>query len=243
MMMGIQHARYLKRFASHNLSSNSIYFKCPDLFRNRAPSFYGSIPRSSNSFSSSSSSSSNSNMGFLGWYLGMLERKPILTKSISASLIYAAADVTSQMITSEPTGGGSYDLVRTLRMAGFGMICVGPSQHVWFNYVARILPKRDIASTLKKISMGQLLYGPCLNGTFFSFNAALQGENHKEIVARLKRDLLPTLANGLMFWPLCDFLTYKVIPVHLQPLVNSSFAYLWTIYLTYVASLKKAAVY
>ena len=49
----------------------------------------------------------------------------------------------------------------------------------------------------------------------------ISGENGSEIVARLKRDLLPTLINGLMFWPVCDFLTYKVIPVHLQ--VTSSF--------------------
>lgn len=44
----------------------------------------------------------------------------------------------------------------------------------------------------------------------------ISGESGNEIVARLKRDLLPTLMNGLMFWPMCDFLTYKVIPVHLQ---------------------------
>ncbi|KAL8165988.1 hypothetical protein V2J09_007487 [Rumex salicifolius] len=65
------------------------------------------------------------------------------------------------------------------------------------------------------------------------------GESRDEIVARLKRDLLPTLKNGLIYWPLCDFLTFMFIPVHLQPLVNSSFAYLWTLYLTYMASLKK----
>lgn len=44
------------------------------------------------------------------------------------------------------------------------------------------------------------------------------GESGNEIAARLKRDLIPTLLNGLMFWPLCDFFTYKIIPVHLQVL-------------------------
>lgn len=42
------------------------------------------------------------------------------------------------------------------------------------------------------------------------------GENGEEIVARLKRDLLPTLISGIMYWPLCDFITFKFIPVHLQ---------------------------
>lgn len=42
------------------------------------------------------------------------------------------------------------------------------------------------------------------------------GESGSEIVARLKRDLLPTMINGIMYWPFCDFLTFKFIPVQLQ---------------------------
>ncbi|KAI3460166.1 hypothetical protein Pfo_016829 [Paulownia fortunei] len=185
-----------------------------------------------------SSKSSNSNMGLLSWYLGMLESRPILTKAISSAIIYGAADITSQLITMEPHD--TWDSIRTLRMAGFGLIILGPAQHLWFNFVARLLPKRDVVTTFKKLAMGQLVYGPMINGGFFSFNAALQGESGNEIAARLKRDLIPTLLNGLLYWPLCDFFTYKIIPVHLQPLMNSSFSYLWTIYLTYMASLKKA---
>ncbi|GER40202.1 peroxisomal membrane 22 kDa family protein [Striga asiatica] len=185
-----------------------------------------------------SSISSDSKMGFLNWYLGMLDARPILTKSVSSAIIYGAADTTSQLITMEPKD--TWDSIRTLRMAGFGLIILGPAQHVWFNFMGRALPKRDMVTTFKKLAMGQLAYGPMINGVFFSFNAALQGESGSEIAARWKRDLIPTLLNGLMYWPLCDFMTYKVIPVHLQPLVNSSFSYLWTIYLTYMASLTKA---
>lgn len=35
-------------------------------------------------------------------------------------------------------------------------------------------------------------------------------------MARLKRDLVPTAVNGLMYWPICDFITFKFVPVHLQ---------------------------
>ena len=47
---------------------------------------------SSHSFSSSSWSSK---IGFLGWYLGMLETHPLITKNITFSLIFAVADLTS----------------------------------------------------------------------------------------------------------------------------------------------------
>lgn len=42
------------------------------------------------------------------------------------------------------------------------------------------------------------------------------GETTGEIVARLKRDLLPTMGRNLVYWPICDFITLKFIPVHLQ---------------------------
>lgn len=126
-------------------------------------------------------------------------------------------------------------------MAGYGLVILGPSLHYWYNFMSRIFPKRDVFSTLKKIGLGQTLYGPAMTVVFFSVNAALQGESGSEIVARLRRDLLPTMTKGIMYWPLCDFVTFKFIPLHLQPLVVNSFSYLWTVYITYMASLDKVA--
>ncbi|CAL5358099.1 unnamed protein product [Camellia sinensis] len=205
--------------------------------------------------SSSTAVSSSFKSGFVGWYLGLIKSHPILTKSITSACIYTAADFSSQNFhqtiarpSSEP-----YDFVRTLRMAGYGMIIMGPSLHFWFNFVSKVLPKRDLITTLKKLVMGQTLYGPTMTVVFFSVNAALQGaqcvrsllywverddkmswtcggrerteggiivsENGEEIIARLKRDLLPTMMNGVMYWPICDFVTYKFIPVNLQQFI------------------------
>lgn len=72
--------------------------------------------------------------------------------------------------SSEP-----YDLVRTSRMAGYGLLILGPSLHLWFNLMSKLFPKRDLISTLKKMAMGQLLYGPTMTVVFFSLNARLQG--------------------------------------------------------------------
>ncbi|ESQ53754.1 hypothetical protein EUTSA_v10025993mg [Eutrema salsugineum] len=192
---------------------------------------------SSSSASSTASTASFAKVGFIGWYLGMVKSRPVLTKSITSSLIYIAADLSSQTIPQDSVE--SYDLVRTARMAGYGLLILGPTLHYWFNLMSRLFPKRDTITTFKKMAMGQTVYGPVMNVVFFSLNAALQGENGSEIVARLKRDLLPTMLNGAMYWPLCDFITFKFCPVHLQPLVSNSFSYLWTIYITYMASREK----
>uniref|UniRef100_A0A0D3HUX1 Uncharacterized protein n=1 Tax=Oryza barthii TaxID=65489 RepID=A0A0D3HUX1_9ORYZ len=178
--------------------------------------------------------------GVVAWYLGSIEARPVLTKSVTAAAIFTVADLSSQMITLGPED--SLDLVRTLRMASYGLLISGPSLHIWFNFVSKLLPKQDVMNTFKKMFLGQAVYGPIINSVFFSYNAGLQGETIPEIMARLKRDLIPTIKSGLIYWPLCDFITFKFIPVHLQPLVSNSFSFLWTIYITYMASLKKADV-
>ncbi|KAK9097200.1 hypothetical protein Sjap_022697 [Stephania japonica] len=155
----------------------------------RLPSVFATISRSRSYCSSSSSSSSSPRNGFVGWYLGVIKSHPLITKAVTSGVIYTAADCTSQALTLKPSD--SFDLVRTMRMAGYGMLIVGPSLHYWFNFVSRILPYRDTISTVKKILLGQLVYGPAINVTFYS------------------------------------------------PLTNNAFAYLWTIYLTYMASLAK----
>ncbi|PON74787.1 Mpv17/PMP [Parasponia andersonii] len=212
-------------------------------FLRRAKEFDLSPSLFSSAFSSSSSSSSSAaaakEVGIVGWYLGMVKCRPILTKSVTSALIYTAADLSSQTITQQSLD--SYDLLRTLRMAGYGLLVLGPSLHFWFNFMSKLFPKRDLLSTLKKMAMGQGIYGPTMTVVFFSLNARLQGETGTEIVSRLKRDLFPTLLSGVMYWPLCDFITFRFIPVHLQPLVSNSFSYLWTVYMTYMASLEKAS--
>lgn len=70
----------------------------------------------------------------------------------------------------------SFDWIRTLRMAGYGTLIAGPSLHVWFNFASRIIPKRDVISTLKKIFIGQTCFGPIMTSIFFSLNAGLQGK-------------------------------------------------------------------
>ncbi|KAJ7013396.1 PXMP2/4 family protein 4-like [Populus alba x Populus x berolinensis] len=248
--------------------SRKAFFGFSNVFK-RSKEYNNELSPSSfltSSFSSKAENAAFFKIGFIGWYLGMVKSRPILTKSATSSLIYIAADLSSQTISlpsSEP-----YDLVRTLRMAGYGLLIVGPSLHFWFKFVSKLLPKRDLITTFKKILMGQTIYGPIMTVVFFSLNARLQGkhradpvlsnwsinknvfhfdlhdgqvcENSAEIIARLKRDLLPTMINGVMYWPVCDFVTFKFIPVHLQPLVSNSFSYLWTVYMTYMANLEKA---
>lgn len=65
--------------------------------QNPQHSIYYSFIRNS-CYCSVPSSLKNQKMGVVSWYLSMLNSRPILTKSVSAAVIYIASDLTSQVI-------------------------------------------------------------------------------------------------------------------------------------------------
>ncbi|CAI5478002.1 unnamed protein product [Closterium sp. Yama58-4] len=195
----------------------------------------------------------------LGGGEGCLDSRPVITKSIpqrsySALLTSHRRHKLSHSILDPPATSPlddnpdqpprqqfHWDAFRTARMAGAGLLLSGPTLHLWFTRIARFIPGTDVPRVLLKITLGQLLYSPIFNSVFFSINAALQGENREQIVARLRRDLIPTLISGACYWPVCDFITFRYVPVRLQVLTSNTAAFFWTIYVTYKASLAPAA--
>ena len=79
---------------------SKAYFRVPDFIRRSTRENGHSSSSLFSSRFSSSSSFSSSKIGLVGWYLGLIKSRPVLTKSITSSLIYIAADLSSQVMNS-----------------------------------------------------------------------------------------------------------------------------------------------
>ncbi|WCJ17925.1 Peroxisomal membrane 22 kDa (Mpv17/PMP22) family protein [Euphorbia peplus] len=227
--------RMMSGIKRYQMSHSRSYFRISQFFKKsgEAKEVFPYI-FTSRSFSASASPPRSLASSFVGWYLGMIKARPIITKSVTCSIIYSAADFTSQKLAS--SGSEPYDMMRTLRMGAYGVLILGGSHHFWFKFLSKQFPKTDFISTFKKIVMDLVVFAPIITSVFFSFNARLQGETNEEIIGRLKRDLLPTMEKCMIYWPFCNIIIFGYVPVHLQPLVTNCFSYLWTIYVTYMAS-------
>lgn len=80
---------------SQSLQHSRAYIRSPFLRPKHGVSDVSSSI--SSSISSYSSFSSSSRTGFVTWYLGMIESRPVITKGITAGIIFTAADVSSQV--------------------------------------------------------------------------------------------------------------------------------------------------
>ncbi|KAK6939701.1 hypothetical protein RJ641_029232, partial [Dillenia turbinata] len=196
-----------------------------------------SCPQFSFSYSSSSSSSS-SKVGFVGWCLAEIESRPLFTNCITSSLICTAADLTSKVFLDEdydiPVIQSGLHLARVTesRLFSIGYFheqMIGRFQsagktrygynlqeaahgtgHIWTFIQQHILLPECCITTSTEFYIDLL-------GIFISYwllifddnPGANSGESAGDIVARLKRDLLPTLRNDLIYWPFCDFFSHS----------------------------------
>lgn len=193
-------------------------------------------------------------------YATALASAPVLTKSATASAVFALSDRAAQRIE-----GGARDAKRTLTSALVGLLYFGPALHWWLAMLTHYVPGRSIADTLVKTLLGQCLFGPTITCVFFAASlvsvqglaaglARLPGKVLSSPAPRLARssprlpppsprpppqvrqDLLVTWASGLCFWPFVDLLLYRLAPVAWIPLGYNVASFLWTIYLSLQAS-------
>ncbi len=65
----------------------------------RSVSSSGGVPSSSSSSSSNHPSTESSSGGFRIWYMRMLDKNPMSTKSVTAAIFFTISDITAQVAT------------------------------------------------------------------------------------------------------------------------------------------------
>ncbi|KAL7482750.1 hypothetical protein ACHAW6_008413 [Cyclotella cf. meneghiniana] len=182
------------------------------------------------------------------FYTRQLSLRPILTKSLTAGIIFGLSDWVAQLIESkgqkEAADDNKEPVVFSRILSAFlvGLLFFGPAANAWYEMIFRVLPSTSLLSTLQKAALGQIFFGPTFTCVFFgagmieSGTFSLGGWWNK-----IRNDLPGVWASGLGFWPLVDFVSYKVVPVQWIPLFVNFCSFVWTIYLSLVANKSKTA--
>lgn len=167
-------------------------------------------------------------------YSSALIAAPVVTKSLTASTIFALSDQTAQRIE----GDGS-DMKRTLTSALVGLCYFGPALHYWLEMITRVVPGFKLMDTLKKTLLGQCFFGPTITCVFFGaslISTVGLVSGLKQWPGKIKKDLLLTWASGLCFWPFVDLIVYSFLPVAWIPLGYNAASFVWTIWLSLQAA-------
>ena len=58
---------------------------------------------------------------------------------------------------------------------------------------------------------------------------------------KIRTDLPPVWLNGIGYWPIVDFISYKLVPMQWIPLFVNFASFVWTIYLSLMSNRSKEA--
>lgn len=166
-------------------------------------------------------------------YSQSLAVRPIITKSLTASAIFALSDVVAQRITKDS------DRTRTITSTLVGLFYFGPALHYWLQWITGLIPGFGVKATICKTLLGQSIFGPTITCVFFAASLiSTMGlfDGLASLPSKIKQDLIVTWASGLCYWPFVDLICYSFVPVKWIPLSYNLASFFWTIYLSMQAA-------
>ncbi|KAJ1285244.1 hypothetical protein BS78_03G265200 [Paspalum vaginatum] len=189
-----------------------------------------------------SSSSSDSIEQSRGWSADFPFRQAVT----AASLTFAGdtiAQVRGRIVDRRRSGAEAdskelipdillnHDWLRALRMASYGFLLYGPGSYAWYRFLDRCMPKQTLVNMSVKVTLNQIVLGPCVIAVVFAWNNLWLGKL-SELPSKYQNDALPTLLYGFRFWVPVSIVNFGMIPLSARVAFMSSCSIFWNFYLS-----------
>lgn len=184
------------------------------------------------------------------WYEGHLKSRPVVTKSVTGSILWGLGDAVAQVVPTFIQGeddenkmnvknGQSqeikpfeYDYPRTARAVFFGFALHAPLSHVHFNFLEWMTIRGGFAGLsvpVFKTVMEQFVYWSWIsNSLYHGAMGAMQGKSFQQIYDRIEDVLMDTQYAQWKFWIPVQLLNFKFVPVRHQLNVVLVTSVVWT---------------
>ena len=206
------------------------------------------IPKELENSTASSSSSAKSSKGFVQWYEGHLQARPVTTKAITGSILWGLGDIVAQVVPTyfaddDTTNGESesvtttkkefkYDFPRTGKAVLFGFALHAPLSHLHFNFLEWMTVKsglQGLTIPIFKTIMEQFVYWSWIsNSLYHGAMGFMNGMNFQQTYDRIADVLWDTQVAQWSFWIPVQLLNFQFVPVRHQLNVVLLTSVVWT---------------
>lgn len=177
--------------------------------------------------------------GFLAWYEGHLEARPVVTKMVTGSILWGLGDAVGQtvpqLIFGESSGAVEqkpYDYARTGRAVFYGFAIHAPCSHLHYNFLEWMTVKGGFTGLqipIFKAFMEQFVYWSWFsNALYHGAMGAMQNMTVQQIYDRLADVLWETQKAQWVFWIPVQLLNFRFVPVRHQLNVVLITSVAWT---------------
>ena len=180
-------------------------------------------------------------MQILRLYNTCLVRRPLITKAISGSVVFALGDYLCQKIENHyifkkpltPT-----NWLRVFKQTSFGFF-VAPYLHLQYNIIIPwLFPETVKYSLIKSVAYAVTISDGSLNFLFFLYMSFINGITRKEGMKDVIKKFIPVQINNIKIWPFLTGFNFTYVPSSYRVLFDNFMCIFWNIYLSYVENTK-----
>lgn len=173
-------------------------------------------------------------------YKSCLAKKPLLTKSVTSSVIMSVSDVLCQrleqnimqQVTEEKK---DQDWRRTADVATTGFIYSGPISHTWYAILEFVVTVEDkLLGLVLRMLLDAFIFSPVAVTGYFTMRTILEGGGPSNISAKLQSSFLWALFASWKFWPCANIINFTCVPLEYRVLYNNMLSLFWNGYLSFV---------
>jgi peroxisomal membrane protein 2 len=112
-----------------------------------------------------------------------LDKNPIATKAVTSAVLTLAGDLICQLVIDRVP---ELDLRRTFVFTFLGLALVGPTLHVWYLYLSKLVTISGASGAIARLILDQFIFSPIFIGIFMSLLVTLEGKSSL-VVPKLKQ--------------------------------------------------------
>eukprot|EP00980_Cylindrotheca_fusiformis_P030676 scaffold25210_cov132-Cylindrotheca_fusiformis.AAC.2 len=171
-------------------------------------------------------------------YNDVLVSAPLLTKSVTASIILGSADIAGQALenyNAKDKEDKDLDIGRTVRFAIFGLVLQAPWNHFYYKLLDGAIPPTDdpfTPTTGIKVVIDQFVQAPIFTVLIFGFLGFLEGKNTQTIQKQLDEDYVDTMVANWKLWVPATVVNIAFVPPIFRVLYLNCVFFFWSIFLS-----------
>eukprot|EP00937_MAST-01D_sp_MAST-1D-sp2_P003945 g3945.t1 len=163
-------------------------------------------------------------------YLKLLETHPIMTKAVTSGVIGGIGDYCCQKWFD-----GRVDAKRLATFTFLGAALVGPTLHVWYGVLGRLLPRPGTVGAVQRMALDQGMFAPTFIPVFISSLMILEGKPISAVPGEVKKAWWPAVTGNWGIWIPAQLINFRFMPPNLQVLFANVVGCVWNVYLSWVA--------
>lgn len=167
-----------------------------------------------------------------------LDRHPLVVKSLTFGLTYAAADFAAQMYAWLVCGevvGLLERIRRTAALAMVGTFAVGPVLTFWFDFLEWLIPGRKAKAVVSRTILDQAIQVPFCISMIFTLSSLAEGYGLRYCVKKIDDKLLSTWCDCIAVWCPVQFINQGLVPLKYRVIFQSIISFFWDAYLSIVS--------